>query len=151
MTEDDLRLADLLCALSVPLDLAMAQAPEKSIRSCLVAVDLARRLGLAEPEVSDVYYATLLRHLGCTATAYEEAYLFGPHAHAVRPQAERTDAGNRREALALLLQSGRGSGIHRARYLMRTVRAGSEGERRIREPSARWPRCSPSAFGSERR
>ena len=131
MAEDDLRLADLLCALSVPLDLAMAQAPEKSIRSCLVAVDLARRLGLAEPVVSDVYYATLLRHLGCTATAYEETYLFGPHAQAVRPQAERTDAGNRREALALLLQSGLGTGIHRARYLMRTVRAGSEGEQRI--------------------
>ena len=86
MAEDDLRLADLLCALSVPLDLAMAQAPEKSIRSCLVAVDLARRLGLAEPVVSDVYYATLLRHLGCTATAYEETYLFGPHAQAVRPR-----------------------------------------------------------------
>ena len=131
MAEDALRLADLLCALSVPLDLAMAQAPEKSIRSCLVAVELARRLGLAEPEVSDVYYATLLRHLGCTATAYEEAYLFGPHAHEVRPQAERTDVGNRREALALLLQSGRGTGIHRARYLMRTVRAGSQGEQRI--------------------
>ena len=44
---DELRLAELLCALSVTLDLAMAQPPEKSIRSCLVATRLADRLGVA--------------------------------------------------------------------------------------------------------
>ena len=131
MADGELRLADLLCALSVTLDLAMDQAPEKSIRSCLVAVQLARRLGLSETEVSDVYYATLLRHLGCTATTHEESYLVGPNELALRPQAERTDAGNRREVVALLLQSGRGAGVHRPRYLIRMVRAGSEGERAI--------------------
>lgn len=131
MADDEGRLADLLCALSVTLDLAMAQAPEKSIRSCLVAVGLARRLGLPESEVSDVYYATLLRHLGCTATAHDESYLMGPNELALRPQAERTDSGNRRETLALLLQSGRGAGLQRPRYLARTMRAGSEGERTI--------------------
>jgi HD-GYP domain-containing protein (c-di-GMP phosphodiesterase class II) len=131
MADDEVRLADLLCALSVTLDLAMAQPPEKSIRSCLIAVGLARRLGLPEVEVSDVYYATLLRHLGCTATAHEESYLMGPNELALRPQAERTDSGNRREVLAMLLQSGRGAGIQRPRYLLRTVRAGSEGERTI--------------------
>jgi HD-GYP domain-containing protein (c-di-GMP phosphodiesterase class II) len=129
--DNEVRLADLLCALSVTLDLAMAQPPEKSIRSCLIAVDLARRLGLPDAEVSDVYYATLLRHLGCTATAHEETFLVGPNELALRPQAERTDGGNRREALALLLQSGQGAGIQRPRYLLRTLRAGSEGERTI--------------------
>jgi len=131
MARDEVRLADLLCALSVTLDLAMAQAPEKSIRSCLVAVGLARRMGLSEPDVSDVYYATLLRHLGCTATSHEEAYLLGPAELVTRPQAERTDARNRREVLALFLQTGRAAGIHRLRYLMRTARAGSKGEAAI--------------------
>jgi len=124
----ELRLSDLLCALSITLDLAMAETPEKSIRSCLVATALARKLGLAESEVRNVYYATLLRHLGCTATTHEEAYLLGPAAAALRPQAERTDAANRRETLALLAQVGRGAGIQRLRYVGRTVRAGSAGD-----------------------
>lgn len=128
MPDDELRLADLLCALSVTLDLAMAQAPEKSIRACLVATGLARELSLSEPEVADVYYATLLRHLGCTATNHEEAYLFGPDELSARALAERTDAGDRREVLALMLQTGKGAGIDRLRYVVRTVRAGAEGQ-----------------------
>jgi hypothetical protein len=34
---DDLRLADLLAALSVATDLGMGQQPEKAVRTCLVA------------------------------------------------------------------------------------------------------------------
>jgi len=131
MPHDDLRLADLLCALSVTLDLAMAQPAEKSIRSCVVATGLARRLGLTEPQVHDVYYATLVRHLGCTATTHEEAYLFGPEAGAMRPLAERTDSGSRRESLALFAQVGRGAGTARLRYVGRTVRAGADGQERL--------------------
>ncbi|HZY27060.1 MAG TPA: HD domain-containing phosphohydrolase [Jiangellaceae bacterium] len=128
MPRDELRLADLLCALSVTLDLAMAQAPEKSIRACLVATALAREMSLPESEVTDVYYATLLRHLGCTATGHEETYFVGPDELSARPLAERTDVGNRREAMTLLLQSGKGSGVNRLRYIVRTVRAGHEGQ-----------------------
>jgi HD-GYP domain-containing protein (c-di-GMP phosphodiesterase class II)/DNA-binding CsgD family transcriptional regulator len=127
----ELRLADLLCALSVTLDLAMSQPVEKSVRSCLLATALARELDLPEPQVRDVYYATLLRHLGCTATAHEEAFLFGPDAAALRPVAERSDRRNPRETLALFAQTGRGAGLHRMRYLGRTLRSGSAGEERM--------------------
>ncbi|HEU4946512.1 MAG TPA: HD domain-containing phosphohydrolase [Kribbella sp.] len=131
MPREDVRLADLLCALSITLDLAMAQAPEKSIRSCLIATGLARHLNLSDPEVRDVYYATLLRHLGCTATTHEEAYLGGPDAGALRPLIERTDSANRHESLALFAQLGHGTGIRRLQYVGRTVRAGAAGEARL--------------------
>src|SRR5262245_29915902 len=131
MVQDDVRLADLLCALSVTLDLAMAPPAEKSIRSCLVATALARRVGLPESTVRDVFYATLLRHLGCTATTHEEAYLYGPDATALRPLAERSDRGNRRESLALFARIGQGTGLRRLTYVGRTVRAGSAGDERI--------------------
>ena len=65
----DLRLADLLTALSVTTDLAMGQSRELAIRSCVVATAIARSIGLPEAEVSVVYYTTLLKHLGCTATS----------------------------------------------------------------------------------
>ena len=113
MARDELRLAEPLCALSVTLDLAMAQPPEKSIRSCLVAIRLAQRLGLPAVEQRTVYYATLLRHLGCTATTHEEAHQIGPRAAELRPLAERTDPTDRRATLAMARQIGRGAGVRR--------------------------------------
>jgi hypothetical protein len=73
----ELRLADLISALSQVTDLGMGQPPEEAICSCLLATGLARRMGLGESDVCDVYYSTLLQHVGCTAYAHETAALFG--------------------------------------------------------------------------
>jgi response regulator RpfG family c-di-GMP phosphodiesterase len=62
-----LRLADLIAALSQVTDLGMGQPPEDATRSCLLATSLARRMDLSERDVGDIYYATLLQHVGCTA------------------------------------------------------------------------------------
>ena len=121
---DALRLADLLAALSLTTDLAMGQPPEKAIRSCVLATEIARHLGVAEPEVACVYYTTLLKHLGCTATLHEEARLFGPDDRGTRAVAERTDDADPRELLAFLRVVGRGSGLERVTFLARSVTAG---------------------------
>jgi HD-GYP domain-containing protein (c-di-GMP phosphodiesterase class II)/DNA-binding CsgD family transcriptional regulator len=128
--DEVVRLADLLAALSVATDLGMGQEPEKAIRACLVATSLARRMDTPEGDVADVYYTALLRHLGCTATAHEEAYLGGDELVS-RPAAERADFGNLREAFGLLLQMGRGTGADRIRYLARTLRSGKRGDQAI--------------------
>jgi HD-GYP domain-containing protein (c-di-GMP phosphodiesterase class II)/DNA-binding CsgD family transcriptional regulator len=130
MRSERVRLADLLAAVSVATDLGMGQEPEKAIRACLVATALARRMGTAEADVCDVYYTALLRHLGCTATAHEETYLGGDELVS-RPAAERADFGSPRELLALLLQSGKGTGVERVRYLARTLRNGRKGDQAI--------------------
>jgi HD domain len=130
MLGERVRLADLLAAVSVATDLGMGQEPEKAIRACLVATALARRMGTAKAEVSAVYQTALLRHLGCTATAHEEAYLAGDELGS-RPAAERADFGKPREAVALLLQMGRGTGFDRVRYLARALRAGKKGDQVI--------------------
>jgi HD-GYP domain-containing protein (c-di-GMP phosphodiesterase class II) len=108
----DLRLSDVLAALSVATDLGMGQHPEKAVRSCLLATGLGRA-GLTEEELRDVYFASLLRHLGCTATASLEARWFGGDELASRRAAEPADFGSRREMLALALSTGRGSGLRR--------------------------------------
>jgi hypothetical protein len=125
MADDELRLADLLAALSVTTDLGMGQEPEKAVRSCLLATELARACALSEAEVRDVYYTSLLQHLGCTASSHEVTHLFGDDVSANR-QAERTDESQLREALALLVAAGRGTGIRRVRHLGRVVTAGRE-------------------------
>jgi hypothetical protein len=100
------------------------------VRSCLLATHLARAFDLPEPAVGDVFYTTLLQHLGCTAPAHEWSYLFGDGL-ATSPQAERTDSANRREALALLMSAGRGTGVRRFRHLARTAAAGRQGSRTV--------------------
>ncbi|HEX6231417.1 MAG TPA: HD domain-containing phosphohydrolase [Actinomycetota bacterium] len=125
MRGDELRLADLLAALSLTTDLAMGQEPEKAIRATVVATELARRMDLPETDVADVYYTTLLKHLGCTASAHEEAHLFGPDELGMRRVAERTDPTRTRERLELMRMTGRGAGLGRLRYVARAAAAGT--------------------------
>jgi len=120
----------MLAALSVATDLGMGQEPEKAVRACLVATQLARAMELPSPDVRDAFYTALLKHLGCTAPGHETAFLVGDDL-AGAPQTERTDIANRREVLALTATVGKGTGVHRIRYLVRTLTAGKEGGRTI--------------------
>jgi putative nucleotidyltransferase with HDIG domain len=130
LPDDDLRLADLLAALSVATDLGMGQRPEKAVRGCLLATELARALELSDADVHDVYWTTLLMHVGCTAPAHEAARVFGDDL-TVFLQVERTDPASLRETLALLAVTGRGTGARRARHLARTATAGRAAARAI--------------------
>lgn len=131
MADQELRLADLLAALSVTTDLAMGQAPDKAIRATVVATELARRMHLPEREVSDVYYATLLKHVGCTAASHEEVGLFGPDDVGMRVIAERTDVGRPREMLELLGVTGRGAGVRRVAHVAKALVGGKEADAAI--------------------
>jgi putative nucleotidyltransferase with HDIG domain len=127
----DLRLADLLAALSVTTDLAMGQPEEKSIRACVVATEVARHLDLSDREVSDVYYTTLLKHLGCTASPHEEL-LFGPDELTTRRVAERTDVASPGEVLRLLRATGAGTGPARLGYVARAMTSRRENAEMLR-------------------
>jgi HD-GYP domain-containing protein (c-di-GMP phosphodiesterase class II)/DNA-binding CsgD family transcriptional regulator len=128
--DHDLRLVDLLAALSVATDLGMGQEPEKAVRGCLVATGLARAMDLPDRDLADIFYTTLLQHVGCTAPAHEIAHSLGD-GPAILPLAERTDPASRRENLAFLAAVGRGTGADRVRHLARTVAAGKRGSRAV--------------------
>jgi HD-GYP domain-containing protein (c-di-GMP phosphodiesterase class II)/DNA-binding CsgD family transcriptional regulator len=124
-----LRCAELLTALSLVTDLGMGNPPETAMRGCLIATKLAHRLGLDSRSIADVYYTTLLRYVGCTAPAHEQAFVSGGDDIVVRARAAYVDSQQRREALQLmLLQPGRGEPpLHRARQVaMRIVHPGIE-------------------------
>ncbi len=122
--DDDLRLAELLAALSVATDLGMGHEPEKAIRSCLLATALARASNLTEPQVRDVHYTSMLLHLGCTASSHELTYLFGDDV-SVLSTAEGTDDTTLRGSMRLMGLVGRGTGLRRPQHLVRTLAAGS--------------------------
>ncbi|HEX6331619.1 MAG TPA: HD domain-containing phosphohydrolase [Actinomycetota bacterium] len=145
MADDQLRLADLLAALSLTTDLAMGQAPEKAIRACVVATEAARRLNLPEPDVATTYYTTLLKHLGCTASSHEEVVLFGPDDLSMREVAERTDVARGREMATLMGLTGRGTGLRRPAYLLRALAAGKEADASVMRAT-----CEVAALMAER-
>jgi HD-GYP domain-containing protein (c-di-GMP phosphodiesterase class II) len=71
------RLAELLAALSLATDLGMGQPSGHAVQTCALSVRLAHDLHLPDQRVSEVFYVALLRYLGCTADATEVARLSG--------------------------------------------------------------------------
>ena len=65
------RLAELLGALSLATDLGVGLGYETALRSSLIATSAGRMVGLDGDALSDVFYTSLLRFLGCTAFAHE--------------------------------------------------------------------------------
>lgn len=71
------RLAELIAALSLGIDLGFGQPMEHVLRQCLIALRLAERVGLDEPTRAAVYYTALLINVGCHSDAHEQAKWFG--------------------------------------------------------------------------
>jgi len=72
-----MRLAELVAALSLGIDLGFSQPMEHVLRQCLIALRLAERIGLDERNRATVYYTALLVNVGCHSDAYEQAKWFG--------------------------------------------------------------------------
>jgi response regulator RpfG family c-di-GMP phosphodiesterase/DNA-binding CsgD family transcriptional regulator len=76
-SSSDLRLAELIAALSLASDLGVGQPMEFSLGSCVLAVRLGEALGFSESELRAAYYQALLRFTGCSADAYIVASVVG--------------------------------------------------------------------------
>jgi HD-GYP domain-containing protein (c-di-GMP phosphodiesterase class II) len=74
---DGVRLAELVAALSLGIDLGFGQPMEHVLRQCIIALRMAELLQLTESERSVVYYTSLLINVGCHADAHEQAKWFG--------------------------------------------------------------------------
>ena len=71
------RLAELVAALSLGIDLGFGQPMEHVLRQCLIATRLAERVGLDDQDRAGVYYTALLINVGCHTDAHEQAKWFG--------------------------------------------------------------------------
>ena len=73
-----LRLAELVAALSLGIDLGFGQPMEHVLRQCLIALRLAERARRStRRRGSAVYYTALLINVGCHTDAHEQAKWFG--------------------------------------------------------------------------
>src|SRR5689334_6357207 len=72
-----LRLAELVAALSLGVDLGFGQPMEHVLRQSRIALRLAELAGLDDGQRSVVYYTGLLINVGCHSDAHEQAKWFG--------------------------------------------------------------------------
>ncbi len=97
-----LRLADLLAGLSMVADMGYGLPSGEAMRSCLVGMALARRLGLSEQQVADTLYTSLLAHVGCVGYAHEMSAAFGDDLAANRA-GSRTNFADPRDIFSTLI------------------------------------------------
>jgi HD-GYP domain-containing protein (c-di-GMP phosphodiesterase class II)/DNA-binding CsgD family transcriptional regulator len=94
-----LRLAEAVGALSLATDLAMGQPLEHGLRTAVLAVRIARALGLPEDDQVTAFYTGLLHFAGCTAESEIDARFFGDELSA-RPRMMAAAFGTRMDLIA---------------------------------------------------
>lgn len=84
-------LQEILVALSFALDLTEGAVPGHAVRAGLLAARIAAELGLPETERRDLYYASLLKDVGCSSNAARMCSIVGGDDRAVKAQAKLAD------------------------------------------------------------
>jgi HD-GYP domain-containing protein (c-di-GMP phosphodiesterase class II) len=88
---DEVRQSEVLAGLSYALDLTEGQRPGHSVRSCLIGMRIAQAMQLSPADQSSLYYALLMKDLGCSSNAARFAALFGSHDHDLKADIKRID------------------------------------------------------------
>src|SRR4051794_21300103 len=115
MKQPRLRLAELVAALSLGIDLGFAQPMEHVLRQCRIALRLADLLRLDEAERQALYYAALLVNVGCHTDAHEQARWFGDDLAMKATKYEYEPFSARDMAAMLRMLGSGGTRAHRLR------------------------------------
>ena len=75
--DERVALSEIVSALSFALDLTEDAVPGHAVRSCLLGMRIGSALGLGETELCDLYYALLLKDIGCSSNAARMCQILG--------------------------------------------------------------------------
>jgi HD-GYP domain-containing protein (c-di-GMP phosphodiesterase class II) len=78
---EEVRLSEVLAGLSFALDLTEGQRPGHGVRSCAIGMRLAEVIGLPAEQRSALFYALVMKDLGCSSNASRFAALFAANDH----------------------------------------------------------------------
>ena len=71
------KLPEIFAALSFALDLTEGVVPGHALRTCLLALRLGEDIGLRPTQLNDLYYAALLKDVGCSSNAARICQIIG--------------------------------------------------------------------------
>ena len=69
-------LGEILSALSFALDITEGARPGHALRACLLGMRLGKQIGLSDQALADLYYALLLKDIGCSSNSARMAGAF---------------------------------------------------------------------------
>lgn len=130
----DLAHADVLGAFSHALDITEGQAPGHALRCAFVAHEIGQVLGLGDEALSDVFYAALLKDLGCSSNAARICALYLTDDRTFKHDHKRIGDGLPQALRFVLDHTGLGRGLA-ARFgaVIEVVRNGGEIARELIE------------------
>lgn len=131
----EIRLSEIISALSVALDITQGQPEGHCMRSALIGMRLAGELRLSSADRSALFYALLLKDLGCSSNAAKVAYLFGADDQLVKRSARMIDWTKARESIkhGWKYCAPGGSVIEKLLKMAALARGGAAGARKIAE------------------
>jgi len=86
-----LRMSDLISALSLALDLTEGQPMGHSVKTCVLGMRIADILDLPVEQRSSLYYALLLKDAGCSSNAARMYEIFGGDERMAKKEVKITD------------------------------------------------------------
>jgi HD-GYP domain-containing protein (c-di-GMP phosphodiesterase class II) len=84
-------LSEVVSALSFALDLTEDAVPGHAVRCCLLGMRLGAALGLDEGALYDLYYALLLKDIGCSSNAARMCQILGADDRAAKRAVKTVD------------------------------------------------------------
>jgi HD-GYP domain-containing protein (c-di-GMP phosphodiesterase class II) len=132
---ENIRLSEVISALSHALDITEGQPVGHAVRSCAIGMRIGEIVGLTAVERSSLFYALLLKDAGCSSNAAKICALFGADDFSVKRDRKLVNHLNPGESLRYVVRNARpdGSPLARVKQLAAIVRSGGEGSRAITE------------------
>ena len=79
-----IRMPEIISALSFALDLTEGAVPGHALRSCILGMRIAAKAGLSHEQLGDLYYALLLKDVGCSSNAARMCQIVGGDDRAIK-------------------------------------------------------------------
>ena len=119
------RQSEVISALSRAIDLTEGQPMGHAARSCMIGMRLAGELGLDVADRSALFYALLLKDVGCSSTAARVSEIIGGDDLGFKGGLKRIDWNRPSEAVRHIVGSTSGSPLERARRVAAAARSGA--------------------------
>jgi putative nucleotidyltransferase with HDIG domain len=97
-----IHLPEIISALSFALDLTEGAVHGHAVRSCLLGIRIAQEVGLEVGAMPDLYYALLLKDVGCSSNAARMCQIVGGDDRAMKAGVKMVDWTSRRTPISML-------------------------------------------------
>jgi putative nucleotidyltransferase with HDIG domain len=131
----EIRLSEIIAAMSVALDITQGHPQGHCMRTALIGMRLADELLLPTADRSALFYALLLKDLGCSSNAAKMTYLFGADDHLLKRDLRLIDWTKAADSLRYLWRNSAagGSVLEKLLKMAAVARKGPEAARKISE------------------